>query len=48
MDRMGRRGGIPQDPSRSQQLNEQLQQTLGPALFEAWNGGRKLKYDIQP
>jgi hypothetical protein len=48
LDQFGRRGGPPPDAARMQQLGEQLQQTLGPSVFEAWNAGRKLKYDIQP
>jgi hypothetical protein len=46
LDRFGRRA--PADAAQVQRLSEQLQQTLGPDVFESWNAGRKLKYDIQP
>ena len=31
-----------------EQLQQEMERTLGPELYKAWNEGRNLKYDLQP
>jgi hypothetical protein len=35
-------------PPQRVELQQKLQQTLGPIVFDAWQSGRAQKYDIQP
>jgi hypothetical protein len=38
----------PESAARLEQVQGQLEQTLGAELFRSWNEGRNLKYDFQP
>jgi len=39
---------LPPEILHVQKLQQQLQSTLGPDLYNSWNSGRKLSYDLQP
>ena len=38
----------PESLARLEQVQGQLEQTLGAELYRSWNEGRNLKYDFQP
>lgn len=40
--------GVAANSPQHEELQQKLQQTLGPIVFEAWQSGRNQKYNIEP